>query len=196
MIEFIVLSKHNMSSPSFFDKFSELTRKSTSASSVLNSKIPLMVTLVRTIRRIAPDKCVLFEEYLRKIGLISGYHTSKFIDNNVIRSREEFETFLTKENRMMFVALSEDKIVGILCMEPAKETGMAYLHTLHVDPSYRRSGIATSLCAKALDIAKDRKYTGALAVVLKESLGLFTRLGFKGNVLNKGNYTYFLSRSL
>lgn len=77
-------------------------------------------------------------------------------------------------------------------MEPAQEKGMVYLHTLHVDPGYRRYGIATSLCTKAIDNAKEEKYIGVLTVALKESRALFARLGFNETVLNKNNYMYFM----
>jgi len=184
-----------MPSSALFCKFSELTKKSTSTSLVLNSKIPLLIILVRTIRKVAPNKCSSLENRLREDGLISGYHTRKFIDDNVIRSRQFFENFLIKQDHNIFIALSENMVVGILCMEPAKEAGMVYLHSLHVDPGYRRLGIATSLCEKAFDIAKGKKHTGAIVIALKESLGLFTRLGFKGQALNQISYTYRLSLS-
>ena len=193
MVEIIMHSCQNMPSSALFSKFSELTKKSTSTSLVLTSKVPLLVILVRTIRKVAPNKCFSFENRLREIGIISGYYTRKFIDDNVIRSCQYFENFLIKQNNNVFVALSGNMVVGILCMEPAKEAGMVYLHSLHVDPGYRRLGIATSLCEKAFDIAKCKKYTGAIVITLKKSLGLFTRLGFKGHVINQISYKYRLS---
>jgi N-acetylglutamate synthase-like GNAT family acetyltransferase len=195
MVEVVTFSKQNRPSPQLFMKFASLTRESTSASSVLNSRFPLIVTFVLMMRRITPDKSILLENRLRKIGALSGYYSRKFIENNVVRSSVKFKNFLSVENHTIFVAFCEDKVIGILCMEPAEETGMAYLHTLHVDPGNRRSGIATSLCSKALNLAKDEGYEGVMSIALVESLGLFIRLGFKEAVKHTKN-TFFLNRSL
>jgi N-acetylglutamate synthase-like GNAT family acetyltransferase len=194
MVELIEFSYKNLPSPLLFDTLSALTKKSTSASSVLSSKIPFVVMIVRVLRRIVPDKANLLETYLRAAGILSGFHSTKFIENCVVRSNEELEFFLTEKNNIIITASLKNEIVGIICMEPAKEAGMAYLHTLHVNPGNRRSGLGTSLCEKAIQTAKDRRYLGVSAIALAESLDLFIRLGFKWKILNKVNHTFYLSR--
>ncbi len=195
-MEVNVYSKENMPKSQLLKELSEFTINSSNASSVLKSKIPLIVPLILVLRRVAYKQCVALEEYLRKIGLLQGYHSKDFVNSAVVRSQSSFENFFTKEKHYIFAVLDGDKVIGISCMEPARESGMAYFHTTHVDPGYRRHGLGSSLALRMINKVKEENYKGVLAIGLVESQVSMKRLGFIKQKLDKRNRTYLMKLAL
>lgn len=86
--------------------------------------------------------------------------------NNLDDSRYGIHRFLNRNPDTCFVAVDNDKIVGVILAGNDGRRG--YIHHTAVDPSQRGKGIGTKLVEKALDALRD-------CGINKASLVVFTK---------------------
>ena len=81
------------------------------------------------------------------------------------------------------VATDADAIVGVLALEPTRETpdgtpGLL-LHGIHVDPDHQRTGTGRALVAAAHEQVRAEAACGLLVKAQRQARGFFEHLGFR-----------------
>jgi len=134
-----------------------------------------------------------FEELL-KFRLLSKKEELKYSDTlkPLSESRKYFKEYLnldlTKPDRVIFVVVEDDKIVGSILakfftpLRISKYSKKGYLSNLYIDKVYRRKGIANKLMLKALGWLSKNKVSfisGEIHIKNNASRKLLSGVGFK-----------------
>jgi N-acetylglutamate synthase-like GNAT family acetyltransferase len=81
------------------------------------------------------------------------------------------------------VAEEANAIVGVLALEPTRETpdGSAglLLHGVHVHPDHQGTGLGRELVAAALEQVRTEDASGLLVKAQRQARGFFEQLGFR-----------------
>ena len=92
------------------------------------------------------------------------------------------DRFYVNDDRFIFVALDNNKVIGYLSIVNKKELGNIYLDDYCVYEDYRGQGIGSRLIQMSFDFAKEQGYDQVVAHVQganKESVGFYFNKGFK-----------------
>ncbi len=94
-------------------------------------------------------------------------HTKGMGLNETDDSREGIEKYLDRNPRTSFVAVEDDKIVGVIMCGHDGRRG--FIHHTAVLDDYRRRGIATALVNTALEALKKEGINKAVLVVMTDN---------------------------
>lgn len=87
--------------------------------------------------------------------------------NNVDDSREGIERYLNRNPETCFVAVENEKIVGVILTGNDGRRG--FIHHTAVSPEFRHRGIATALVEKAMDALSGLGITKVALVVFRRN---------------------------
>lgn len=92
------------------------------------------------------------------------------------------DNFYIDNNKVIYVALDKDKVVGFISIEKYRESGYIYLDDYCVNNNYRGYGIGTKLMNMALEFAKKEEINNIITHVEKtntESIKFYKNNHFK-----------------
>ena len=141
------------------------------------------ITYRKSIKEDIPSINNLFIEMIKTVNSRmerEGENTN----NNYETGFEDgyLDRFYIDDDRLIYVALDDDKVIGFISIINKKEYGNIYLDDYCVNEDYRGQGVGSKLMEMAFDFAKRNEYDQVITHVQgvnKESVEFYFKKGFK-----------------
>ena len=137
----------------------------------------------RSIKEDSPFINNLFVEMVRTVNSRMKREGENVVDNFEQGFEEGYlDRFYINDDRLIYVALDDDKVIGFISVINKKDMNSIYLDDYCVHESYRGQGIGSKLMQMSFDFAKSQGYDQVITHVQganKESVEFYWKKGFK-----------------